>query len=189
MSRTSVLVVWVVVGCANPSAADDHDATVSADASAAVPMVDNTLWEAVAPADDPFYPTDDSEVVVCTDAQYESEVLDDDVWFSVETIDCNYLTVRQPLLMDVSADAQLRVRLWHFTITRSQGTYTHAIAVGSPPETLWEAEVPLPVTTSGLLPFDLVPIPRDLRAGEPVYWHLSNHGQKSWHLIEVSANP
>ena len=46
-------------------------------------------------------------------------------------------------------------------------------------------QIPDPVA----LPFDLVPIPRDLRAGEPVYWHLSNHGQKSWHLIEVSANP
>lgn len=150
-------------------------------------LVDNLLWEVVAQADDPFYPVDDSEVVPCMPSAYGSEVEGDDVWFSVTTVDCNYLTVWQPLLVDVPADAQLRVRLWHFTFTAAEGTYTHAIAVGDPPDTYWEAELPLPVTESGLLPYDLVPVSRSLSAGEPVYWHLRNHGQNSWHLIEVSV--
>ena len=167
----------------------DVDASQGIDAEVAVSLIDNTLWEVVPEADDPFYPEDDSDVVPCTPSVYGSEVQGDDVWFSVKTVDCNYLTVWQPLLVDVPADAQLRVRLWHFKFTQTEGTYTHAIAVGDPPDTYWEAELPLPITESGLLPYDLVPISRSLSAGEPVYWHLNNHGLNSWHLIEFSANP
>lgn len=191
-----VLAAWLALGCSDAnspvtdaSVGSDVDASQSADAEVAEPLVDNLLWEVVLPADDPFYPADDSEVVLCPESEYGSEVEGSDAWFSVKTVACNYLTVRQPLLVDVPADAQLRVRLWHFKFTLTEGTFTHAIAVGSPPDTFWEAELPLPITESGLLPYELVPISRSLSAGEPVYWHLNNHGLNSWHLIEFSAHP
>jgi hypothetical protein len=190
VTSASVFIALLIVGCSGADAGlSEHDTTGDVAPAVPEPMIDNALWEAVPEAEDPFYPADDDDIVPCPASEYGPELQGDEVWFSVETIACNYLTVRQPLLVDVSADSLLRVRLWHFTITQSEGTYTHAIAVGDPPATVWDTELPLPVTDSGLLPFELVPFPRALEAGEPVYWHLSNHGQNSWHLIEVSANP
>ncbi|MDP6943055.1 MAG: hypothetical protein QF464_02805 [Myxococcota bacterium] len=182
------------MGCSTPSDATPDafaapDASVDVEVSGVASLVDHTLWAVVPQQEDPFYPEDDTEVEPCPASQYGPEVQGDDVWFSVETVNCNYLTVQQPLLVDVPSGAQLRVRVWHFEFTYAEGTYVHAIAVGEPPDTLWETEAPLPLTSGGLLPFELVPITRPLTAGEPVYWHLRNHGLNSWHLIEVSAHP
>jgi len=32
-------------------------------------------------------------------------------------------------------------------------------------------------------------IDRPIAAGAPIYFHLHNHGQNSWALVEVSAGP
>ena len=186
VQRVVLAAVLPLAGCTEPSGAVDGGSDDAG--SAAESMIDNTLWVVAPREDDPFYPEDDADVVPCPEAQYGAEVQGDEVWFSVETMRCNYLTVRQPLGVDVAEGAQLRVRLWHFRITMSEGTYTHVIAAGERPDTLWETELPVPTSSGGLLPFERVPVPRDLSAGEPIYWHLRNHGQNSWHLVEVSAH-
>jgi hypothetical protein len=138
-------------------------------------------------AADPFWPTDGSTPNLCPPDAYLAEDSGDGMWFSLETSNCNYMTVSQPLLADVTEDAVIQVRVWHFKITGSVGKFYHRIAAGDPPQILWEVEKAVPTESGGLLPFEPVSPKIAVSAGEAVYWHVSNHGQNSWHLIELSA--
>jgi hypothetical protein len=51
---------------------------------------------------------------------------------------------------------------------------------------IWEAFVPIP-TDSDLL-MDTWTAPADIPAGEDIYFHVHNHGNNEYNLIEVSLS-
>lgn len=150
-------------------------------------LMNNSLWQPVDPADDPFWPVDDTLVVRCPPESYSAEDNGDGLWFSVSTQECNYLTMTQPLLVDLPEGATVQVQVWHFPIISSSGTYHHLVAGGDPVKTIWEVTLELPALSAGFLPYEPITSTVSISQGEPLYWHLSNHGNNSWHLIELKA--
>jgi hypothetical protein len=144
------------------------------------PLVDHGVWRAIAPEDDPFV----EDGPRCDADHMRREDLSGEPSFTVETRGCSWATVGQPVLVPVAAGETLRFRLWYFSQTTTTAAEAHLVlALGEAP--LWSQTVALPVVDGGLRAGSL-PAPRDIAAGEPLVWHLANHGSNSWNLIEVS---
>lgn len=176
---------------AGPDAADDtalHDTANGSDAgtdaaAARFPLVDHQEWTPVAPADDPFddRPTD----AVCEKGEgWDVELFDVESTLGVDTNFCDYLTVAQPLLVDVPEGGTVELRLWHFALV-GEGEAHIAVRVGD--VMLWETRVPIPGDSQ--LIFDSIEAPQALGAGTPVYFHLHNHGNNTYNLVDLVLVP
>jgi len=183
-----ILILALLYGCEEPQAEPDCNPEEGDPSAECVtyPLMDNNLWEVVPEEEDPFFASADAPQA-CPEENYGVEVLGGESWYSVKTVNCNYLTVKQTLLEDVPEGAYLQVRIWHFQITLGEGTYRHVLAAGDNADVVYEAEQAVPTEKGGLLPYERFQTPRAMQAGETLYWHLSNHGENSWHLIEFAA--
>lgn len=169
---------------ASSTPAEDAEAEagdVDAEASA---LVDPYAWQRLSADDDPF--SDRPDAVECTDAATSAGQLGGELVFDVETGLCNYLTVEQPSQKAVSQGQTLKVRLWHFELTADEPAEAHA-AVSIDAVPLLDERIAIP--QPGELLVREVVAPRDFEAGVPIHFHLHNHGQNSWALVEVSVRP
>jgi hypothetical protein len=172
-------------GGAREAGSDDASKRISATAvRARGPLVDWNAWELVSAAEDPFddRPPDPS----CPSGSYLPEVLSGQDVFSVDTGACSYITVRQPALRDVARGESLVARVWHFALNAGDPATGH-VSLRLAESTLLDETVPIP-SPGGLLAIDQV-ADSPFAEGTPVYFHLHNHGDNSWSLVELSAGP
>jgi hypothetical protein len=139
-------------------------------------------WVRIAPAEDPF--DDRPPVVSCSATAVMAETLAEENVYSVDTGACNYLTAMQPTVRAIAAGELLKVRLWHFELTADEPAEAHAALVIDG-ITLLDERVPIP-SAGGLIVRELR-AERDVAAGARAYFHLHNHGENSWSLVEVSG--
>jgi len=150
-----------------------------------VGLVDHMMWTEVPSETDPFRPATEWGRGPCTRADMYYEDFEGEPSYTVVTQYCSWTTVEQPLLFDVAAGEPINVRVWCFSQTTEEvAEATLLVAAGEEP--LWQRSVPLPAVTGELL-FDTLPAPHALPSGTPVRWHLQNHGENSWNLIELSV--
>ena len=149
-------------------------------------LVDNRYWLQVAGLDDPWDGTKLPEAETCTELELDVEELADDIWFDITTKVCGYATVHQTLQHDIPKGALLTVRIWHFKMSGWEGTFHLAYQIGFDQSPEWEMKKEVP-SESGLI-YEQWPASRDYKAGDDVYFHLSNHGENTWSLIEFSAS-
>lgn len=143
------------------------------------PLVTSDGWALVEAASDPF--GDRLDQVDCNPSAYGAEDLGGEQVFSVDTVDCNYITVVQPAATDVCAGEMLKMRLWHFAL--SGGDESHvAVAIGG--MTVWEERIPIPAASKLFVPRFEAP---EITAGTPIHFHLHNHGSNSYSFIELSV--
>jgi hypothetical protein len=147
-----------------------------------VPLVDHADWKLLDSADDPF--ADRPPEVQCDPTGAASELLGGEDSFGVDTGTCGYATVRQPSRDYVAEGETLRIRLWHFTLTAPAPAEGHAV-VQLDDTTLLDEHVAIPAT--GALIKREIKAPRAFPAGVPVLFHIHNHGDNSWALVEVST--
>lgn len=173
---------------------DDATAEAGPDAASAVDagpvrqsrvsLVDHDLWTRVNEADDPF--GDRPASVYCVDMATKAEPLTGEPSYGVDTVDCNYVTVSEPSLVDVAAGEILEVSLAHFELTAPSNSEAH-LSVRLGETTLLDKRVPIPspaaVITERVVATEPVP------AGTPVYFHVHNHGENSYALVSVSTGP
>jgi hypothetical protein len=153
----------------------------AADVSETVMLVDHELWSPVAAADDPF--GDPPDQVDCEPAAWGTENLGDELTFFVKTQGCNYLTVAQPTLSAIKSGETINIRLWHYDLTAPAASEAHlGLHIGD--HLAWEANVPIP-TDSELL-VDTWTAPADIPAGQDISFHVHNHGNNEYNLVEVS---
>jgi len=187
----ALLMAWFLISCTTSLQQEDTtptDADALAETSSeAVSLIDNWLWTQVSGDDDPFDYTRTAETTVCPEAELNVEQLPDGDWFDVITKNCAYVTVTQPLLADIPAGGTLKIRIWHFAITMGDGPFTLAIQIGKESKPLWTTTKPFP-SDSGLI-FDEFTTVSEYSKGDSIYYHISNHGDNSWGLIEFSYNP
>ncbi len=104
----------------------------------------------------------------------------------IDTNLCNYVMIEQPGLAPVRAGDTLTLAMRHFDLTAPEPATAHvALLLG---ETLaWERTllIPGPAEVIGV-DFEA---PIDLPEGEPVRFHLHNHGQNTWILTGVTVTP
>ncbi len=139
------------------------------------------------PDADPWYGDGEyADEYQCEPFTHMAETTETGDWYDVETSFCGYLTVAQPLLVAVPKGAVVQVDIVHEIITDADdGFFTLAVAMGDPAEFVWEKKIPAPAVEAEIQETWIAA--RDYEAGEPVYWHLSNHGDNVWSLTDLTA--
>ncbi|MEC9073157.1 MAG: hypothetical protein VX938_12275, partial [Myxococcota bacterium] len=81
--------------------------------------------------------------------------------------------------------ATLYVQLDHEVISEGTGPYTLGIGMGNPGVSVWETQVPVP-SLENMIDGTWVTSQAHL-AGDPVLFHISNHGANNWALRSLTA--
>jgi len=148
-----------------------------------VALVDNEAWSKTLSAQDPWWGEDSAEEL-CEPTDYGPETTPIGLLFDVDTSFCGFLTVDQTLLEEVPIGELFRVKLVQYALTESEGPYLLAIALGEPSVTVWEMIIEVP---SDFQVIDVTwPAARTYLVDEPVYFHLSNHGENTWSFVSLT---
>ncbi len=147
-------------------------------------LVDLAAFEPADAADDPLAqhrPT----MVECPPAARSIEVDPEGVpSLEIDTGGCNYLSIRQPLLLDLRAGDVVELDLFHDTLVSEVPAEAHcALVVGE-----WVVFDQLEPIPSG--PADWIQtfeVPVDLDAGTNVNLHLHNHGDNTWNFYGLRS--
>lgn len=148
------------------------------------PLVDLEAFTIVShEASDPFRdeaPSDPS----CDLATTGYELFGGEPSFGVDTMRCGYVTAATEALTYVETGDQIHLRLWHFDLIAPEAaTATVAIAIGG--RTLYERFLEIPGPSGLDAPYFEAPF--DGKAGDPVHFHVRNHGSNSYALIELTV--
>lgn len=147
-------------------------------------LVDSDSWRGVDADTDPF--DDRPGEVTCPEGEgWFVEELDGERTLSVDTGYCDYLAVSQPLLAPVSTRDELFMRLWHYDLDANAVAEAHA-ALWADGTVIWETRVGIPAESSMIAVSFTAP---ELEEGTELFFHLHNHGDNTWNLIELSKNP
>jgi hypothetical protein len=180
--RATLVAILLLAACSPaPAPADVSSADVPPKS-----LIDNDIWELASGDADPFVHRQ-GDVVACPEPAYGPEVEGDGVWWTVETKTCAYATFGAPLQADLSFGAPITLRIWHYAITVGEGDFTITLAVAHAGglSTLFETTRPIP-SESGLI-YEQFESPFAAKQGDTLYFHLSNHGDNEWGLIELSV--
>lgn len=147
------------------------------------PLVDASSWRLVPPADDTLWPPP-ADAPLCAPEDVQVASFGDDDAVEIDTrFGCGWATVEQPIALALTAGDAVQVRVFYF----SQGTFPAAeaeVAVALGDAVIARQRVPIP-SSSGLFAPRVV-LEGDVAAGTPARFHVGNHGDNSWNLIELS---
>jgi hypothetical protein len=171
MRLVLVLVVCVASGCEGPQC------EVQAD------LVDGEAWRFVPPEEDTMWPAPEG-AAVCEEEAIQIQPLGDDIAVEIDTrFGCGWATVEQPINADINVGDELQVRVFYF----SQATFPEAqaqVAIAIDDDVIMDERVDIP-TSSGLLAPRIV-IDKAYPRGAVARFHIGNHGDNSWNLVELS---
>ena len=149
------------------------------------PLISHASWSPVDGSDDPIADHRPSSVD-CPEDAVEQEQLQGENTLAIDTGTCNYYAARQQTLADIDSGDELSVRIWHFELTADQSAEAH-LALALDGNVVWETSVPLP-KSDGALITETWEASEDYPAGTRVDFHLHNHGNNTWNLIEFSRS-
>ena len=150
-----------------------------------VSLISHSQWAIVSEADDPLADHRPDEVD-CPEDAVKVESLGGEISYGVHTVQCNYLAASQPSRADVPAGATVTARVWHFALDPPDGEPGEAhVALLLGDELIWEEYVEIP-SAGGLLQAQWQ-APDDIPEGTEIIYHLHNHGDNEWNLIEILA--
>jgi len=97
---------------------------------------------------------------------------------------CDRLTLEQPSLRAIRAGDQIEVRTYHAELTAPapDGEARMSFVVGD--ELVFDERVPIPFQSEFLS--EVWTAPKDYPAGTQLLWHVDNHGNNEYLLIEVN---
>lgn len=139
-------------------------------------VLDPTTYDLVDAADDPLA-SHRPDPVDCSSVAFRVETGQ----LEINTERCNYAMVAFEALQDVPAGTPIRATVFHTGLWAEEPATAH-IAWHFNGTVQWEAEPPIPENTAFYLWEGSLPAP--LRAGDPVYFHLHNHGVNDWTVSE-----
>lgn len=144
-------------------------------------LVDHALWQEMSAGDDPF--ADRLPVVTCALGSFVDEGSGDAQAVEVDTSSCDYITLRQPSLADLEVGDDVKISVWHLTLTSALPALAHAaVRVGD--TVVWENNIDIPADPKVYESTynSTVAAP----AGTPVYFHVHNHGANNWTFHELA---
>lgn len=142
-------------------------------------LIDHQAWRTYAADLDPL-PDHQPEELDCGLAGWFIER----GFLEINTGSCNYSLLEHPSLLDMPKGAEVQFELWHFDLLAAEPATAHvALLFGD--DVQWEAEIAIP--QYGTVRNESFHATRALAAGEPVRFHLHNHGQNTWTLGNVTA--
>lgn len=159
------------------------DGGTPSDGGAATRLLDHTAWRTYDASLDPLAshrPPDAS----CGLGGYFADLVYHSL--DVETAYCGYTLIEHPALAEVAEGDTLRLRFYHFDLVATERAEAH-VALLLDDTLAWETTIPIPSQANA---FDVTfEAPRALAVGEPIRWHLHNHGQNSWVLTSLTREP
>lgn len=106
----------------------------------------------------------------------------------VNTAACNYLSLSEPAFVPAPSGARVTTRISHFDLTAPEPAEAH-LALFVKETLLWETRIAVPSSAEVL---DVnVELPGDVAKGDPIGFHLHNHGQNTWNIepLRVTSLP
>ncbi|MET0387006.1 MAG: hypothetical protein ABW321_13655 [Polyangiales bacterium] len=144
-----------------------------------VPLLDQQHWRVYPAALDPL-PSHQPAQIACDPPGWQIE-LDR---LEVSTGRCNYTLLEHPAQAAAPSGSSIAVELWHFDLAAPEPAQAHvAIFFGAALQ--WETYLDIP--RAGALHQVRFAATRDLAVGDPIRFHLHNHGQNSWLLSSARA--
>ncbi len=143
-------------------------------------LVDHELWQEASAQEDPF--DDRLDIPLCAPTSWGLELEDGEVFLEVDTTFCDYITLWQPSASRVLAGERIQVMASHGELEADEPAEGH-IAVRLGDLTLMDRFEPIP-GMEDVFSAEVV-VDDDIAGGEPVWFHLHNHGANTWRLIDV----
>lgn len=147
------------------------------------PTVDPLGWTFVDNADDALWPAP-AGAALCTAEEIQVQSFGEDDALEIDTrFGCGWATVSQPLQQDLRAGDDVQVRVFYF----SQASFPEAqaeVAVALDGEIVVSELVDIPTGSDLIAP--RVTLTRDVAKGSLAHFHIGNHGDNSWNLIELA---
>jgi hypothetical protein len=153
----------------------------------AVPLVDATQWQLLDPADARQPEAAPNGALLCASANIKTSVFGNTEGVEVDTgPTCGFATLSRSSSGLITAGETVLIRMFHYTQTTFPAAEAH-VTVSIDGVSLLDERVPIP-SESGLLPRQpRIVVDRDVAAGAPVLFHVGNHGDNSWSLVELSV--
>lgn len=181
LAALGLVAMLVFTGCDDGRSENlDDDPAAQPDGQARM-VAETALWQPVTAADDPFGDHRPEEVT-CPGFGYGVE----GEFFEMDTGQCSYATFVQPVATAPASGEELSFVFWHLALWGPDGATAH-IAVQVADQLLWQQELALPVTERATEA--QMTLPRDIAAGEPIYFHVHNHGSNSYRIGPVTVLP
>ncbi len=147
------------------------------------PLVAADGWSFVEPAVDTIWPLP-AGTTPCTAEDIQLASFGDDDAVEIDTrFGCGQATVSQPIAHPLQAGDDVLMRVFYF----SQATFPAAqaaVAIALDGDVVVSELVDIPASGGLLAP--VVSVARDIDAGALAHFHVGNHGDNSWNLIELS---
>lgn len=145
-------------------------------------LVHPALWQVAAPDDDPWAALRPATLACPSDAAQPEDYAGRLTW-GVDTAHCGHVTAVQALLQDACAGETVFLWIWREALTGPEGARsTIALRIGD--EAVFEETTPIPAPPA-LIALTAT-LGDDHLAGEPIWFHVHNHGANSYQLIEVA---
>ena len=146
-------------------------------------MVDPAAWAFVPNEQDPLWPAPEG-AALCSADEIQVQNFGEDQAVEVDTrFGCGWATVEQPIGVDLKKGDELQIRVFYFSqASFPQDTAEVAIAIDG--DVVSSTIVDIPTSSDIIKP--RVVVDRDIAAGSMALFHIGNHGDNSWNLIELS---
>ena len=149
------------------------------------PLVNLFDWTASESDQDPFLEFW-SDHIRCTESDHGPETLGGVGAYSVQTGTCNWLTIEQPSLGAVRVGDHINVKIWHFALSAPEPASAR-VGLATADGILVQMMEPIP-QPGRLIELDFM-VQTAIAEDTPIYFHISNHGTNSWHLLDIQINP
>lgn len=157
----SLVLLWCV-GCADPVQAD---------------LVAAEGWTLVPLSEDPYADRYADQPCDERGASVENGLIE------IDTTLCRFATLVHPALLSVRADEPVVAVMFHDALFSEEEGATGTSIVGLGPGVWWEETMPIPHSSEVYPHEELAGV--DLEVGDPIYWHVDNHGGNSWNLSHI----
>jgi hypothetical protein len=138
-------------------------------------------WRSVERADDPFI-EGAAEPPACVGPGFRVE--SEDGWVEIDTGLCNWVTMVQPALVDVDEGGTIELGFSHYDLGAANPTNAELkLRLGDCDA--WSKSIPIP--SAAQVYEEQQASPCSIRAGDPVLFHLHNHGQNTYQLKSIST--
>jgi hypothetical protein len=147
-------------------------------------LIDLESFQLADAASDPF---DDRppDPIACAVDGHIVEVFGGALVYSIYSDKCRYVTAVQPSLADVYQGEVVRARFWHFALIAPEPAEAHVMIALDGTRDGLERRIAIPAESA--LISETWRATRDYPRGTPVYFHVHNHGNNEYLLIELST--
>ena len=147
--------------------------------SAVESLIDVAAWREQGAAEDALASHRPPEVNCPANAWRE-----EDGALEVETGYCNYLSLVQPGKVAITRGDDIHLVLWHAQLRNEEPAEAH-VAVSIAGKVVFEKQVDIP--SAGGIYDVVIPAAANVAVGEPVEFHLHNHGYNTWTLLSLEV--